>query len=89
LPVEVPVSLRREAGPAGLVIAGVEAGGAADLAGLLVGDVLLDAAGEPLVEPGALLEALARAGDAASLRVMRSGKIMVMEVRLKESGRAA
>jgi serine protease Do len=89
LPVEVPVSLRREAGPAGLVIAGVEAGGAADLAGLLVGDVLLDAAGEPLVEPGALLEALARAGDAVSLRVMRGGKIMVMEVRLKESGRAA
>ena len=90
LPVEVPVSLRRgEAGTAGLVIAGVEAGGAADRAGLLVGDVLLDAAGEPLGEPGALLEALARAGDAVSLRVMRSGKIMVMEVRLKESGRAA
>jgi serine protease Do len=90
LPVEVPVSLRRgEAGTAGLVIAGVEAGGAADRAGLLVGDVLLDAAGEPLGEPGALLEALARAGDAVSLRVMRGGKIMVMEVRLKESGRAA
>jgi serine protease Do len=90
LPVEVPVSLRRgEAGTAGLVIAGVEAGGAADRAGLLVGDVLLDAAGEPLGEPGALLEALARAGDAVSLRVMRRGKIMVMEVRLKESGRAA
>jgi S1-C subfamily serine protease len=71
------------------VIAGVEAGGAADRAGLLVGDVLLDAAGEPLGEPGALLEALARAGDAVSLRVMRRGKIMVMEVRLKESGRAA
>jgi serine protease Do len=89
LPVEVPVSLRREAGTAGLVIAGVETGGAADRAGLLVGDVLLDAAGEPLGEPEALLEALARAGDAVSLRVMRSGKIMVMEVRLKESGRAA
>jgi serine protease Do len=90
LPVEVPVSLRRgEAGTAGLVIAGVEAGGAADRAGLLVGDVLLDAAGEPLGEPGALLEALAQAGDAVSLRVMRRGKIMVMEVRLKESGRAA
>jgi len=89
LPVEVPVSLRREAGPAGLVIAGVEAGSAADRAGLLVGDVLLDAAGEPLGEPGALLEAVARAGDAVSLRVMRSGKIMVMEVLLKESGRAA
>jgi serine protease Do len=89
LPVEVPVSLRREAGPAGLVIAGVETGGAADRAGLLVGDVLLAVAGEPLEEPETLLETVARANDAVSLRVMRGGKIMVMEVRLKESGRAA
>jgi serine protease Do len=89
LPVEVPVSLRLEAGPGGLVIAGVETGGAADRAGLLVGDVLLAVAGEPLGEPGTLLEAVARADDAVSLRVMRGGKIMVMEVRLKESGRAA
>jgi serine protease Do len=89
LPVEVPVSLRREAGPAGLVIAGVETGGAADRAGLLVGDVLLAVAGEPLEEPETLLETVARADDAVSLRVMRGGKIMVMEVRLKESGRAA
>jgi serine protease Do len=86
LPVEVPVSLSREAG---LVIVGVETGGAADRAGLLVGDVLLAVAGRPLGEPGTLLEAVARAGDAVSLRVMRGGKIRVMEVRLKESGRAA
>jgi serine protease Do len=89
LPVEVPVSLQREAGTAGLVIAGVEAGGPADRAGLLVGDVLLAVAGEQISEPGALLEALALAGDAVALRVMRGGKISVMEVRLKESGRAA
>lgn len=89
LPVEVPVSLRREAGPAGLVIAGVETGGTAERAGLLVGDVLLAVAGEPLGEVGTLLEAVARAGDAVSLRVMRAGKISVMEVRLKEPGRAA
>ena len=89
LPVEVPASLQREAGTAGLVIAGVETGGAADRAGLLVGDVLLAVAGEPLGEPGDLLEGLARAGDAVSLRVMRGGRIMVMEVLLKESGRAA
>jgi len=50
---------------------------------------LLAIAGEPLREAGTLLEALARAGDAVSLRVMRGGRIMVMEVRLKESGRAA
>jgi len=88
-PVELPASLRREAGSTGLVIASVETGGAADRAGLLVGDVLLAIAGEPLGDPGTLLEALARASDVVSLRVMRGGKIMVMEVRLKESGRAA
>jgi serine protease Do len=89
LPVEVPVSLSREVDSAGLVIAGVETGGAADRAGLLVGDILLAVAGEPLVEAGTLLDAVARTGDAVSLRVMRGGKIMDMEVRLKEAGRAA
>ncbi|HWS80930.1 MAG TPA: trypsin-like peptidase domain-containing protein [Rubrobacter sp.] len=89
LPVEVPVSQQREAGTAGLVIAGVETGGAAYRAGLLVGDVLLAAAGKPLGETQTLLDAVAHAGDVVSLRVMRSGKIMVMEVRLEESGRAA
>jgi serine protease Do len=89
MPVEVPVSLQQEAGTAGLVIAGVETGGAADRAGLLVGDVLLAIAGKPLGEAETLLDAVARAGDVISLRVMRGGKIMVMEVRLEESGRAA
>jgi serine protease Do len=89
LPVELPAFLRREAGTAGLVIAGVETGGAADRAGLLVGDVLLAIAGNPLGEAGTLLETMAHAGDVVSLRVMRGGKIMVMEVRLEESGRAA
>ncbi|HJQ30357.1 MAG TPA: PDZ domain-containing protein [Rubrobacter sp.] len=89
LPVEVPASLRREAGVSGLVIAAIESGGAADRAGLLVGDVLLAIAGEPLEESETLLEAIARAGEAVSLRMLRGGKIMVMEVRLEESGRAA
>jgi len=86
LPVELPASLRREAG---IVVASVETGGAADRAGLLVGDVLLAIAGKPLGEAETLLEAVAHAGDVLSLRVMRGGKIMVMEVRLEESGRAA
>jgi serine protease Do len=89
VPVELPAFLRREAGTAGLVVAGVETGGAADRAGLLVGDVLLAIAGKPLGEAETLLDAVAHAGDVVSLRVMRGGKIMVMEVRLEESGRAA
>jgi serine protease Do len=89
VPVELPAFLRREAGTAGLVVAGVETGGAADRAGLLVGDVLLAIAGKPLGEAETLLDAVAHAGDVVSLRVMRGGKIMAMEVRLEESGRAA
>jgi serine protease Do len=89
LPVEIPVSLRTEAGASGLLIAAVETGSAADRAGLLVGDVLLAIAGESLEEAETLLETLARAGDAVSLKIMRGGKIMVMEVRLEEPGRAA
>jgi serine protease Do len=89
LPVELPAFLRREAGTTGLVIAGVETGGAADRAGLLVGDVLLAIAGKPLGEAKILLETVAHAGDVVSLRVMRGGKIRVMEARLEESGRAA
>jgi S1-C subfamily serine protease len=50
---------------------------------------LLAIAGKPLGEAETLLDAVARAGDVISLRVMRGGKIMVMEVRLEESGRAA
>ena len=89
LPVELPTSLRREAGKGGLAIAAVEAGGAAEKAGLLVGDVLLSIEGEPLDGTETLLEALARAGDSVPLRIMRGGKILVMNVFLAESGRAA
>jgi serine protease Do len=89
LPVELPAFLRREAGSAGLVIAGVETGSAAGRAGLLVGDVLLAVSGRPLGEAQTLLDAVAQAGEVVPLRVMCGGRIMVMEVRLEEPGRAA
>jgi serine protease Do len=89
MPVELPVSMHQEAGPAGLVVAEIKAGGAADRAGLVVGDVLLDVAGEPLDLAETLLEALARAGDAVSIRVSRGGRIVTMQVHLAEAGRAA
>jgi serine protease Do len=90
LPVELPASmLDGESGGSGLVIAAVEAGGPADRAGLLVGDVLLGAGDEPLADAGSLLRAVARAGEAVSLRVMRGGRISLMDVRLGEAGRAA
>lgn len=89
LPVELPVSLQREAGPGGLVVADIETGGAADRSGLLVGDVLLEVSGQPLDQAETLLETLTHAGDAVTMRVMRGGRIVVMEVHLAEPGRAA
>ncbi len=90
LPVELPASMRREGTEgSGLVIAAVEGGGPADRAGLLVGDVLLGAADEPLADVESLLQAVARAESAIPLRVMRGGKISVMDVPLGEAGRAA
>ena len=91
LPVELPASMRREGSESsGLVIAAVEGGGGpADRAGLLVGDVLIGAADEPLADVESLLQAVARAGSAIPLRVMRGGNISVMDVPLDEAGRAA
>jgi len=45
----------------------------ADRADLLVGDVLLSAAGELVDDTESLLGVLARAGDVVRLRVMRGG----------------
>ena len=90
LRVDLPASARREgAGESGLVIAAVEAGGRADRAGLLVGDVLLAADEGPLADADSLLRAISRAGESVSLRVMRGGRISVMDVPLGEAGRAA
>lgn len=90
LPVELPASTPGEGGGgSGLVIAAVEGNGPADRAGLLVGDVLLGAADGPLADVESLLQAIARAGDVMPLRVIRGGKISVMDVRLGEPGRAA
>jgi serine protease Do len=85
----MPVSLHQEAGTGGLVVADIKAGGAADRAGLLVGDVLLDIAGEPLERVETLFEKLDRAGEAISVRLTRGGKILTMQVHLAEAGRAA
>jgi serine protease Do len=78
LPVELPAFLRhpnREAAQRGLMIAAVAGGSPAERAGLLVGDVLLGVGDETPGDVEALLDAIARAGDAVRLRVMRGGKI--------------
>jgi serine protease Do len=93
LPVELPAPLRREgrAEKAGLMVVAVERGRPADQAGLLVGDVLLSAAGEPTDDIESLLGSLARAGDVVRLRVMRGGTISEIDVDVgaRGPGRAA
>ncbi len=89
LPVEVPASLLGTPEPeSGLMVAAVEAGGPGEKAGLLVGDVLIgvdDAANDP----ESLLDAIAAAGEAVRLRVLRGGNISFVDVTLGTSGRAA
>lgn len=64
--------------------------GPADRAGLLVGDVLLAAAGDPLLGARFLPEAL-QGGEVSvsSLRVMRGGAVSVVEMPPEISGRVA
>jgi serine protease Do len=86
--IELPPVWRRgsRTGDKGLVIVTVERGGPADQAGLLVGDVLLGVADRPVDDVESLLDALARAGNAVRLRVMRSGRVSFVEVHLGISG---
>ncbi|HEX8204044.1 MAG TPA: trypsin-like peptidase domain-containing protein, partial [Isosphaeraceae bacterium] len=80
VPVEFPASGRPKEGDAwGLAISSVEEGGPADAAGLLVGDVMLGLAGTGPQDVGTFQDALDR-GGAVSLRVMRAGETIVVEV---------
>ena len=92
LPVEIPTSLR-DADPempeAGLMVAALEADGPAERAGLLAGDVLLGVDDGTPGDVESLLDAIAGAGEAVRLRLMRGGKISVVDVDLKAPGRAA
>ena len=85
----LPASSRGSAGQGvGLVIAGVASGGPASRVGLLVGDVLLGVAGEPVEDAASLRDALARAGDPVRLRVMRGGEVREIEAGFGDWGRA-
>src|SRR5918995_284135 len=89
LPVELPASLRGSEGPeTGLLVTALEAGSPAEKAGMLVGDVLLGTEGR-YDDTESLLEALARAGDSVRLRLVRGGKISILDVALGSPGRAA
>ena len=71
---------------AGLMVAALEAGSPAERAGLLVGDVLLGMDGRTPGDVESLLDDIAGAREAIRLRLMRGGKISVVDVDLKAPG---
>ena len=68
------------------MVVALEPDGPADRAGLLVGDVLLGVANEPVNDTESLLNALARASNSTRLRVVRGGVISEIDVDLRSEG---
>jgi len=80
--VRLPDALREQLGqPAGLLVTSVQPGSAAERAGLLIGDVLLELEGTRLRGPSTLLSALENAeGRTLPLRVLRAGQQLDVDV---------
>jgi S1-C subfamily serine protease len=75
-PVGIPTTLRSAAGrEAGLMVVSLAAGGPAEQAGVLPGDILLEVAGEAAPHPRAVARALSgeQVGKPVPLRVLRAG----------------
>ncbi len=75
-PVGLPASLREAAGrDAGLMVISLAAGGPAEQAGVLPGDILLEVAGEAAPNPQAVARALSgeQVGQTVPLRLLRGG----------------
>ena len=82
-PVEVPAALREAAGQAsGLMVVGLSAGGPAEGAGVLPGDILLAFDGVLVDRPRGLAALLGgeRIGQGAELRIMRAGAVRSVSV---------
>ena len=78
-PVALPEALRQklaEGQESGLLVSGVEVGGPAERAGLLVGDVLVALGGQPIRQTEDLLAQLGpeRVGQATAAQVIRGGE---------------
>lgn len=68
----------------GLLVVELLTGGAAERAGLFIGDVLLDVAGKPVLDAHSLTYALAQhqAGEAVPVRYLRGGDLRAADVAL-------
>jgi len=85
--VQVPASLQKKAGvdaEAGLLVMHVEAGGPADSAGVLLGDILLEMDGRAFGELDDLSEALAKkgAGQEVQTSLIRGGQRLQLTIQV-------
>lgn len=81
----LPESLQRKLGldrSAGVIVLGVEAGGPAERAGILVGDVFLSLDGQPVSDTTDVLHALGaeRIDRPVSATIVRGGGMLVVEI---------
>ena len=72
--------------PSALVMLNVEADGAAEKAGVLIGDILLSLDEKPTLDPADVQAALWRkeAGESVKAKILRGGEIMEIEIVLGE-----
>ena len=89
-PVALPAATKdRLKQESGIMLLGIEPDGPAAKGGLILGDVLVSAAGKPLAEPEALAELLEKtaAGQMVKFGVLRAGELQDVEVRIGERPR--
>ena len=73
-----PVRVQTDGGGIGLLVVSVAEGGAADAAGLLVGDIVVGVGGEPITQPHDLVADAA--GQTRTLDLVRGGQRMALDV---------
>jgi S1-C subfamily serine protease len=86
-PVGLPASQQQVLGrqqKVGLLLVGVEEGGPAEQGGLMVGDILVGLAGQPIGDPDDLLARLAGAGVDQSIpvEILRGGQALTIAVKV-------
>ena len=93
-PAELPTKIQQELAneqTLGLLVVGIVEGGLAELAGLLVGDVLIDIENKPLGDAATLRAVLVQSSsqETVRLRVLRGGVLQEIHVALRTQEQAA
>lgn len=93
-PTELPTKIQQELAneqTLGLLVVGIIEGGLAELAGLLVGDVLIDIENKPLGDAATLRAVLVQSSsqETVRLRVLRGGVVQEIHVALRTQEQAA